>query len=386
MGFEEPPINYPRDTGSSWYCELCVGDAGLLAAIDADENGEPCALCQRTDSVRFDEDLMAAVYDAICMFYDHEIPTGDGEFLVDPLDTAEVLYTEDVELGDEFLDVVAACFGDAVWCRRDPFVSTESERLHSAWDGFCDHVRHECRFVFLDQSANDEHDWISPGRLLPVIANSVRALELVRVLEIDQKIFRAQAHDPKCALSRTAARLGTAPPTIVTPSNRMSATGIALFYGAEDCITASTEARIATGHSTATVGFFEASRPLRILDLVDLPDLPSIFDVERRALRETALSFLRHFANEVSKPNTADSSERRELEYITTQIVTDYFRHIFVAPDGARLDGIRYKSAHPDCGICLVLFAPHTHCLDSTEELPKDGLPCLILRHALRGC
>lgn len=157
----------------------------------------------------------------------------------------------------------------------------------------------------------------------------------------------------------------------------MSATGIALFYGAEDPATAIAE--VTDGkNGCATVGCFTSTQPLTVIDLTSLPYGPSLFDAARRHLR-SPLEFLRTFAEEVSQSTDGHSPEEREVAYVPTQIVTDYFRHLRLPGTGKPVHGIRYRSARQPDAVCLVLFMGPEDCLDADPGV--DGLgPKLVLR------
>lgn len=103
----------------------------------------------------------------------------------------------------------------------------------------------------------------------------------------------------------------------------------------------------------AGIGQFELSRDLNILDLTELPALPSIFDDSRRDEREE-LVFIKKFISEIKKPVKKDGSEH--IEYVPSQIVSEYFAIIFQRKDGTKLDGIKYPSAILQRGVNLVLF------------------------------
>jgi len=55
-----------------------------------------------------------------------------------------------------------------------------------------------------------------------------------------------------------------------------------------------------------------------------------------------------------------DGSE--PIEYVPTQIVTEYFRHRFRLQENRRLDGILYRSSRSTNGIACVLFIDQFAC------------------------
>ena len=110
-----------------------------------------------------------------------------------------------------------------------------------------------------------------------------------------------------------------------------------------------------------------------ILDLADVPPVPSIFESIRDTLeydpRPSAI-FLNYFATELSKPIERD--DRVHVEYIPTQVITEYFRTEFVH-EGDKIDGIRYRSARRSDHCSLVLFASQDDLGDGTRTISVAG-------------
>jgi hypothetical protein len=55
------------------------------------------------------------------------------------------------------------------------------------------------------------------------------------------------------------------------------------------------------------------------------------------------------------------------VEYVPTQIVTEFFRHAFREHDGSAIDGIRYPSSKNRGGANVVLFTSSSGCVDATD-------------------
>jgi hypothetical protein len=136
----------------------------------------------------------------------------------------------------------------------------------------------------------------------------------------------------------------------------MSAAGISVFYGALDLLAARAEtmANVEPGDRRRfTVGMWTNTRPLKILDLTRLPEIPSFY-AEWRYDRDH-LVFLRQFVREISQPVVHDG--REHIDYVPTQILTEYFRHRYRAGEDTLLDGIIYPSAQRKRGRSIVIFA-----------------------------
>ena len=71
---------------------------------------------------------------------------------------------------------------------------------------------------------------------------------------------------------------------------------------------------------------------------------------------------LREFAKAIAEPVQKDDKER--IEYVPTQIVTEYFRHAIGVDGTTPIDGIMYRSSRSTGGVCYVLFVDNEHCVD----------------------
>jgi len=147
----------------------------------------------------------------------------------------------------------------------------------------------------------------------------------------------------------------------------MSAAGVSVFYGAFERATAVAEATVSmpAGREWVLTGAaWQCTRPLLVLDLTELPPVPSMFEASREW--RGAILFLREFVKSISAPVVHDGGEH--VEYVPTQVLTEYFQNQVSTPDGSRLDGIVYPSARRRGGRSLVVFR-------SREELDPDALP-----------
>ncbi|CFQ11179.1 RES family NAD+ phosphorylase [Yersinia enterocolitica] len=128
------------------------------------------------------------------------------------------------------------------------------------------------------------------------------------------------------------------PPHRSSGSNRMSARGISVFYGASSVETAISEIRPPVGCDVVSAGF-RLIRPLRLLNLPALESVwesGSMFDpdyINKRA----QVAFLRTLSRLMTDPVLPGEEEFR---YIPTQVIAEYLAD---APRLA-LDGILYPS------------------------------------------
>lgn len=150
-----------------------------------------------------------------------------------------------------------------------------------------------------------------------------------------------------------------------------------MFYGAFDEETALLETYVKREEepAKATIATFETAKPMRVVNLTKLPAIPSIFDSDKRWMRPGA-TFLRAFVKDISQPIEKDG--REHIEYVPTQIVTEYFRRIYADEDGEAVRGILYPSARNDGGVSCVLFFENANCCDR-QELKEGQHQWLVL-------
>jgi len=118
-----------------------------------------------------------------------------------------------------------------------------------------------------------------------------------------------------------------------------------------------------------SVAKFETARDAWVVDLTALPEFPSLFDEGRRHLR-APISFLRDFVEDLAKPIAKDG--REHIEYVPTQIVTEYLRYVFRTETGHRVRGVIYQSARNGGGKCCVLFFKNKHCCEAATGWEND--------------
>ena len=272
-------------------------------------------------------------------------------------DTSEVMFdcldpfTERTDVMDAVLDL----FDDDVWCTPDVY-HLEGAKLYTlSWQQFCKTVKHEVRFFF---GLKDPADWMSETIPIHQMMDTLGQLllqtnGLISVLPEGTRIVRIRKHR-RTVVPDTWGDLG-APPAHAALSNRMSPAGIAMFYAALDEATARAEME-AGGLSIGdrlTRATWKNTCDIRILDLTAVPDsVPSMFAMPR-AERE-ALIFLQRFLEDVRMPVEHDG--REHIDYVPTQIVTEFLRHGTTHEDLQGLEGIVYPSAQQPGGRSMVIF------------------------------
>lgn len=262
------------------------------------------------------------------------------------------------------------------------------ENLLLNWENFCYEIKHRVRYLFLSVDLDiEEFDRIyGPGispipivHILKTMASSFNRLGLLQILDKDTIFYRARGHQRNQQL-KNANDLGTTP-IQYSKANRMSPVGIPMFYAAFNEETAIKEIISHYGDQSKiiTIGKFKNSIDCKVLDLTSLPNIPSIFDQDRRSLREEIM-FLTKFRETIER----HVQDNKEIDYIPTQVFTEYIRYIFRDADEKSLSGIIYPSVQHSNGKCCVLFVQNEDCCDVQDDKEKNAKLKLILESTKR--
>lgn len=369
-----------------YVCDSCVDEEALQEFIQANAVMDSCDFCGReaAEAIACDFDDFKHVFaSGIAVDWDNALDfmprDGDGWALDDAHTDIYDLLTDgelDVELHPALFQAVVDAFIDISYAPRYYFDVAPDEALRYGWERFVTEVMHTRRYFFGAAAADDDDPReISPADMMSALGRVVAERQLVRPLVAGAELFRGRLQERGLPPPAGAKELGTPPADRVRRSSRMSPNGIAMFYGTFDEETAVAET-VAAGRAAdedLTIGVFRTHAEMQIVDLVDPPPVLSRF-LEDPDNSRPALRFLHRFVDEAKRP--VDRNEREHLEYVPTQIVTEYFRHIHERGYGERVDGISYRSAANDGGASVVLFVDNGDCAD---EEPRAGERKLVL-------
>ena len=351
-----------------WYepegyvCPDCVEDEFLKEIIRDNACQRECDYCgrrTRSHSAAPVLELMEPIASAVFCYFnnptDAYVPydSGEGGWLLDSTDTGDVLESLGLECHPDLFEDIAKSFVHDEWVETAGGTwmgSHPNEEMGYLWDHFVRIVKHEVRYFFDHSLPNSTDEQYEPATLLPTMGSLVKRLGLLDSLSVGTQLFRARKKDQN-DFSLDAEQLG-APPSEKASAGRMNPAGISYLYLAFDQQTALAEIQHSQSDQSA-IGQFEVLRDLKILNLTKLPDLPSIFDDNRSDERE-GLIFLESFIKEISKPVTKDGSEH--IDYVPSQVISEYFALVFQPGKGEYLDGIVYPSAVHPGSRNLVLF------------------------------
>ncbi len=382
----EPPEEYD-DT----VCPECIDDKYLKGYVRDNASELGCSYCDTTstgDAIAVSVDQLVGVIRrgiesewedaAQCVPYE----SAEGGYQWPTHCTSEVLESIGFHTRHEDLhDRICSALPSHSWVEKDPC----DDGLWVGWEEFSDAVKHRTRYLFFEVEAETASysNGASPHRMLDEIGTRIRELELVKTIYAGTVLVRARVHDPGVTCE-TLADLGPPHVDAVVSANRMSPAGISMFYAALDEQTAIAETPLPHLGCSAevTIASFELIRDLRVVDLVTLPSIPSLFDPDVDGYWRRGIAFLHAFVNNLIVPVVKDG--REHVEYVPSQVVTEYLRYRFTDFEGSRILGMLYPSAQKPDGVSCVLFISREDCVGGGGISPLVAPPIQLLAGQIR--
>jgi len=354
--------------GPEFMCARCIDDADLRAIIRANATSHECSFCGRSSASRPIAAEAEAVVQLIADYIGQEYE--DAAEMV-PYESAEGGYQADTKSTDDILrweigleEANAAAWQyiidnlpDVPWVQKDFFSLHPYDKLRFGWSQFAEAVKHQTRYLFFEPRPHPRSKWqpeegIRPEEMLDELGAILREARRVRTLKAGTVLYRVRIHGADESPS-TLADLGPPPAEAAIYANRLSPAGISMLYTAEDEATAVKETVDASKNPEgATIATFTLERDVRVVDLVKLRRVP-LFNTTLSQEERARLLFAHTFAREVRREIVKDG--REHIEYVPTQVVTEYLRFRFRS-GGKAVEGLRYGSARNNGGVNVALF------------------------------
>jgi len=388
MWLEEQERGYSSNDDKT-VCTDCFDDYGLKQFIEEHQTDTKCSYCGNNNEVvacKLDlliEHILTSIHAEWGHPADEGLPyeSREGGWQVSTVyDTWELLDSIGLENlhGDTYQDICNSIHNQE-WCEKNPYSLSTDRVLLYGWQKFSDFVKKKARYVFFKVKNPDydehQHDEIDPVSILDALEKIIRELGLVKEVNTDTKIYRVRIVDQNTNLS-TAKELGSPPYECANIANRMSPAGIPMFYGAFDILTAIKETYVPCDKKKkAIAGVFQPIDTLSVIDLSESLYIPSLFD-EHKSKNRGYIKFLLDFINDFTKP--IERSDRAHVDYVPTQVVTEYFRHLFKIEDDASIDGVIYHSSKNKGNRAIVIFADPDQCVESDESSVEGAILKLV--------
>lgn len=340
-------------------CVECVKDHALATLVSSNISSQICSYCGLRVGSPF-EPVMERIYESICTEYadaqDIGVPWDKG-WVLGEVEPFEVVDNFNPGWEDQFTNDVLECLGwDKYWVEHsqgDWGLGAPSEALTWGWNSFRDTVLYKTRYLFLtepeDEFDSGRPDYIPVRHVLDALSELVKRANLVADIGAGTTLYRARVSME--GRSYKSFSEVSVPPADITTAGRMNPAGIPYLYAAFDQATAKSETLFNTNRPYA-MARFKTKLPLKVLNLSSLPAFPSPFEPDRYKERHE-IGFLHRFQREISKRVSKDG--REHIEYIPTQIVSEFFRHRFLI-NNQPLNGIVFPSAKNNQGKNIALF------------------------------
>lgn len=252
---------------------------------------------------------------------------------VDALMNGLDLTTDD----DNLYDDINSCFTTEQWISSDMYDEDRSVKYANQWDRFVDTVTHYGRFTFLAtpefRNIIQEKEGHSDD-ILSVLSDLIIEQGLVKKLAKGTKLYRARKVDDVNMKYKFFDI--TSPPDNLAFPNRMSPAGISMFYASFEKETATNEC-VGGDSAGLIVGNFETVKDLRVIDLTSIPEQSFWMNNWQEN------QFLHHFNENITK--RVDPKDTNHLQYIPTQVFTEFLRYMFRDANGEQVDGLIYGSS-----------------------------------------
>lgn len=357
-------------------CSGHIEDAFIKKHIVQNGKRGKCNYCNKNRNViSFEEfcDLLEVGIDYLfesadeSLFYDDEEEHG---FAGQTFTALDIIRDDMLHISfDELIcsDLEKAIVEDKVYHYVDEFYS-DLDQLNGDWLHFKDIVKHKARFVFYFNQVFNDYFSSNPISILNNIQSEISNHNLIQVIDENKKIYRCTQHVHRNDVKNNGRRISSNPYQNCKFNNRMSPAGISMFYGSphkQTCIE-ETVNLTDTKNPFFTTAYFTPKNPLRLVNFMNMPHIPSVFDNLNNNHIET-IQFLCNFVEDISKPILSTDSI---IEYIPTQIVTEYIRY---NPD-LNVQGIIYPSSRDKSKENYVLFMDHDTCLQQLNFHPRSRI------------
>ncbi len=377
----------PQLTGNDkTICAECVSDKALCNLVNGNLSSSVCSYCGEESE---DGHLIAApydlimqrVYDSIFMYYadaqDTDMPWVEKEWLMPEANIWEVVDEFDPGWNHEFVeDLVDSCDPNLYLVQHvnnDWALENPHSALAYGWTTFKEHILYKTRYLFLsepeDEYSSGRPDYIPISKMLDALGYLCNKENLIKKIPAGTEFYRVRAR-------RKGEEFGEfsdigVPPKGIASAGRMNPAGISYFYLAYDQDTA--EKEVITFAKKWSIAKFSTKSDIMVIDFVSIPDIPSLFEPEKYDTRNNML-FLVKLVNELTLPVSKDGSEH--IDYVPTQVVSEYFRYRFKTENKESVLGIRYPSVKNGGGVNLAIFESDNEMLKKYFELESIENNC----------
>jgi RES domain-containing protein len=344
-----------------------------------------CSYCSKKRKVLSLEELMFRIMKTVRFFYTdpanfmpYDSSEGGYHDQSNIYDATEVIFEHlelDVSSNDLQADIEDSVDISAAWSDENKYGDDPADYLLFEWEEFKEIIKHKARYLFFDAVQQSSYSKGNARKnaygILNALGEKVLKYNFLQTLSTNTPLFRCRQHKPTEPISQKEELCAPEIKHVIYP-NRMSPSGISMFYAASELKTAELETidLHSKEKSCCTSGIFMTKSDLNVIDFSILPDLVDKWDADR--LEDYyPIRFMHSFVKDITKPVKKDGYEH--IEYVPTQVITEYFRYSFVAIHKLKknIDGIIFPSSKNRNKRSIVLFMDHEQSLQRLAFL--DG-------------
>lgn len=359
-------------------CIKHIDDNSIKRFIKANYSLGYCDYCKKEVMVVGLENLLEFMMIGISNFYEDaanfmSYNSREGGYLGETFDSDELiqekigLETDPFELTEDIVNSIE----DIAWSEPDMYYDNERDELMYQWSYFKDLIKHKSRYLFQqNQSSNEDRNAFT---ILKEVGKITKSLKLIKKIEKGTILYRCRQHHSSKTVKEIEDLVSPPQESAIYP-NRFSPSGISMLYSAFDSLTAILEtlSREDLNKNRITISKFKLKKDIYVIDFNRLPDLPSIFD-----LKKVKSYYLIRFLYDLVQDFTQDikKDEKEHIEYVPTQVVTEYFRYPFNKNRKNMIEGIIYPSSKNKLKSSSVIFWNNKECLENLELVNVEVKP-----------
>lgn len=364
-------LGYIKET---YVCSRHIDDYAIKEFIRENTYNGKCSYCGRKGKVVAFLELMKLIMCGIGLIYEDaanwmSYESKEGGYLGNTYHNEELI-DELLEIDNyELQQDVTYGIADLAWSTRNDYYSTEKDLLDENWKLFKEVVKYKNRYLFAQSSKfKTDEDSRRPFDVFINLSAAILPLNLLTTLSVKTKLYRVRQHNLKEEVEKLI-DIASTPQEYAVYSNRMSPAGISMFYCSFDDETAKLETIERNSDKTyISIGTFSGKRELNIIDFSRLFNV-SVFDKEKQKYFYIS-QFLKSFIKDLSKDIKKDGKEH--IEYVPTQIVTEFFRYVYAEEIKMAIDGIIYPSSKNIGKNACVLFFDSNECIEELNLIKLE--------------
>ncbi len=355
-------------------CVKHIEDKALKKFIRKNYSLGYCDYCEKEVKVVSLESLIEFIMEGVSNFYEDaanfmNYNSREGGYLGETYTPDELiqdligLETDPFELTDDIVNSI----DNIAWAEPDMYYDTERDELMYQWEYFKKIVKHNSRFIFLSKSGNLDHQ--NATKILKEVGRLLPKLNLIKKIEKGKKLFRARQHKSTDIID-SIEQIVSPPIKYAIYPNRFSPSGIPMLYTAFDKKTAIVETVDIKDKqkNKTTIAELVLDKDVYVIDFSRLPEIPSIFGITNKK-KYYLITFIYGLVRDMTKSIEKDGKEH--IEYIPTQVITEYLRFPFNKNRNNKIEGIIYSSSKEKGKIASVFFWDNK---ESVEFLKLDKL------------